>query len=313
MIDSVIVVIHIYDFSQGGFFFQSLMSSGCKICFGSKKNTDQLKVFAFKFENNPGQCYNNPTMNDVEKTVLQTCTDLNDNVTVFSTVDRKIDVYKSRFLELNLTEKYIIIDEPSPENKDAGLILKSQDLECFFEYKTFRYLFMARVMEHCDFFLNGQRLHALKLTLPDRLADGERREYFRVEVSPKQPITVRFHIYKEGASIPIMSPILKGKPHLFEGLIHDVSGAGVCIYSKEKSFEQDLEKGDRVELFFSVKPRGEEIHLWADVRNVRRIENLGGHAWGVRFIENRLNPNLKKYRSLLMRYVMERQREILAR
>lgn len=252
-------------------------------------------------------------MNDVEKMVLQACTDLNENVTVFSTVDDRVDVYKSRFLDLNYSGKYIIIDEPSPENKDAGLILKNQELECFFEYKVFRYLFPAKVLDHWDFNLNGQLLRALKLTLPDQLKDGERREYFRVETSPRQPVVVRFFITKEGSAGPIMSPILEGKPHQFEGLAHDVSGGGICIYSKEKAFEQDLEKGDRVELFFFLKPGGEEIHLWADVRNSRRLENLGVHAWGVRFVENRLNPNLKKYRSLLMRYVMERQREILSR
>ena len=252
-------------------------------------------------------------MNDLEKTVLQNCAELNENVTVFSTFQDRIDVYRSRFLGLNLEEKSLVIDEPSPENKDAALIMKNQALECFFEYKNFRYLFDCQVLDHVDFFLKDKRLHALKLTLPVRLNDGERREYFRVEVPPKQPITARFKLYKQGASKPEMSSILQGEPNWFEGLIHDVSGAGLCIYSNNRAVDLDLERGDRLEISFRLKPGGEEIVLWAEVRNTRRIENLDSFAWGVRFLENQLNPKLKKCRNLLMRYVVERQREILSR
>ncbi len=265
------------------------------------------------FENAQRQCYNIQAMNDVEKTVLKNCAELNENVTIFSSVDDRVDVYKSRFLELSLSHKNLIIDEPSPENRDAALIMKNQKLECFFEYKSFRYLFDTRVLDHVDYLLNEQRIHALKISLPDMLSDGERREYFRVEVSPRQPVSARFLLFKRAAAAPEMSAILKGEPYWFDGLVHDVSGAGLCLYSKDKATDLALEKGDRLELFFCLKPGGEEMHLWAEVRNVRRIENLGVHAWGVRFLETKLNPNLKKSRNLLMRYVVERQREIISR
>jgi len=252
-------------------------------------------------------------MNDVERTVLQNCAESNENLTVFSAANDRIDVYKSRFLEINFSQKSLIIDDPSPENRDAALIMKNQHLECFFEYKSFRYLFKSKVLDHVDYFLNARSIHALNISLPDRLSDGERREYFRVEVSAKQPVTVRFLLYKHGEKEPEMSAILKGQPYWFEGLIHDVSGAGLCVYSKEKTVDLSLEKGDHLELFFSLKSGGEEIHLLAEVRNVRKIDNLDVHAWGVRFLEGQANPNLKKSRNLLMRYVVNRQREMLSR
>lgn len=252
-------------------------------------------------------------MHDLERLVLQNCSDQNENLTLFSLTPERRDVYKSRFLEFNPAQKFIILDEPSPENKDAGLIMKNQALECFFEYKTFRYLFQTRVLDHVDYFMNQQRIHAVKVACPDKLSDGERREYFRVEVSPKIPILARFLIYKTGMGTPVESSLLKGQPHWFEGQVQDISGGGLCIYSKDKAFVLDLEKGDRLVLHFRLKPGTEELKLWAEVRNVRHIENLNVHAWGVRFFENNQNPGLKKHRSQIMRYVVERQREILSR
>jgi c-di-GMP-binding flagellar brake protein YcgR len=252
-------------------------------------------------------------MHDLERLVLKNCSDLNENVTLFSLTPERIDVYKSRFLEFNPDQRFLIIDEPSPENKDAALIMKNQALECFFEYKTFRYLFLTKVLDHNDYILKKQRLHALKISMPDKLSDGERREYFRVEVAPKNPLSSRFLIYKNGSDTPVSSTILKGQPNWFDGQIHDLSGGGLCLYSKDKAFLLDLEKGDRLELCFRLKAGGEEIKLWAEVRNVRHIENLDVHAWGVRFFETGINPSLKKFRTLIMRYVVDRQREILSR
>lgn len=251
-------------------------------------------------------------MNDLDKTVLKNCCDFNENLTVFSKAGAQIDVYKSRFLEVDFTQKFIIIDEPSPENQGASLIMKNQDLECFFEYKVYRYLFAARVLDHCPFSLNGKRLHALKLKLPDKLTDGDRREYFRVEVSLKQPITARFLIYKGDSATPLMSTILKGEPDRFEAMVHDLSGAGLCLYSKDKALNGELAKGDRIEMFFTLKPGGDELHLWAEVRNGRFLDNLGVHAWGVRFLEPRQNPDMNKCRNQLLRFVIERQREVIS-
>lgn len=252
-------------------------------------------------------------MHDLERLVLQNCSDQNENLTLFSLVPDRQDVYKSRFLEFNPDQKYLILDEPSPENKNAALIMKNQALECFFEYKTFRYLFQTQVLDHVDFLMNQQRIHAVKISLPDKLSDGERREYFRVEVSPKVPITVRFLIYKNGLNKVVESSMLKGQPNWFEGQIQDISGGGLCLYSKDKAFVLDLEKGDRLELHFRLKSGAEEIKLWGEVRNVRHIENINVHAWGIRFYENSQNPSLKKYRSQILRYVVDRQREILSR
>ena len=73
-----------------------------------------------------------------------------------------------------------------------------------------------------------------------------------------------------------------------------------------------LEKGDVINAKFMLKKGMEEMEIWSEVRNKRKYRDTEMMIWGLRFVEeSEKNRYLKHYRNKIMRYVVERQREML--
>lgn len=252
-------------------------------------------------------------LNDIEVKVFETCCSLNDNLTLNVIENDRLFVYKSRFLSIDFKNNYIIIDEPSPETPDAKPLSRGQYVEIFFQYKIFRYLFSSKILAHTTFKLNERKFHALQISIPRELKDGDMREYFRVQTGMRPPVLLSFYIYKKGSENPIMSPLLPGTVEEYHGEMVDISGGGFSMRSKpgEKSF--DLEKGDTIQARFKLKMEFEEMNIWAQVRNIRRYTNTNILIWGFQFLGKEKNPLLHIYQSKILRYVTNRQREILSK
>lgn len=247
-----------------------------------------------------------------QKALIESC-ELNDNITLSIKDDGKMYVYKSRFLGIDLKQKFILIDRPSAETVGAKPILKGTHFDIFFTYKNFRYLFPSKLLEHTRFTMQGNDIYAARILMPAELQDGEKREYFRVQAGMRPPVTVKFLIYEKGSETPIMSKLVEDTPKEFQAQLVDISGGGISLRTTpgEKPFL--MEKGDIIKANFKLKKEMEEMEIWCEVRNKRRYKDTEIVIWGMRFIEGEKNRHLKSYRNKIMRYVVERQREMLSK
>jgi len=238
-------------------------------------------------------------LTDFETRVIKTCCDLNDKLILNIVENDSLFVYKSRFLAVDFNNEFIIIDEPSPETPDARPLANDQYFEVFFEYKTFRYLFNSKVLELTEYKLHQRSFQALKILLPPQLVDGNNRDYFRVVPGMKPAIKVKFNI--------------ENTPGEFEGKMVDISGEGFAMKVKMKDKPFPLEKGDTINARFKLKPGDELWEIWSEVRNIREDEDARIVVLGMKFLGKEWNRNLNYYRNKILRYVTERQREILAK
>jgi c-di-GMP-binding flagellar brake protein YcgR len=253
------------------------------------------------------------SLTEIEAKVLKTCCELNDNLTVSIREDNHISTYKSRFLDIDFKKGYLIIDEPSAESHEAKPISKGQYIEIFFGFKTFRYLFDTKVLDHVMFKLNDNEFHAFKISLPKHLKDGDKREYFRVEVGLKKPILVRFNIFKRGGDKPLMSIVMKGRPEEYRCEMVDISGGGLSMRIRSGDKVLPLSRGDIVNTRFKLKAGDPEILLWCTVKNARRFRDTNILVWGLEFMGKDRNKNLNFIRNKIMRHVVECQRELLSK
>jgi c-di-GMP-binding flagellar brake protein YcgR len=247
-------------------------------------------------------------LTEIETRALKTCCDLNDKLILNFVDNDRLFVYKSRFLAVDFKEGFITIDKPSPETHDARPLSKGQYIEIFFQYKIFRYIFNSKVLEHTQYKLHQQAFYALKILLPRELMDGDKRDYFRVETGVKPPIEVRFNIFARGLETPV-----KITPQEFKGEMVDISGEGFAMKVKigDKSFP--LENGHIINAVFKLKPGDELWEIWSEVRNIRNYKDTRIVVLGIKFLGKEQNKNLNYYRNKILRYVTERQREILSK
>ncbi len=251
-------------------------------------------------------------LSELEKKALKECCELNENISLNIKEKGKIYVYKSRFLEIDFKRKYIIIDMPSAETHDAQPMAKGEHFEAFFTYKTFRYLFPSQILDHTRFKMQQMEIHAAKIFLPTELQDGDKREYFRVQVAMRPPVQVKFNIYEKNGDTPIMSKLVANSPKEFQAQMMDISGGGFSLKTTPGEKGLSLEKGDVINAKFRLKKGMEEMEIWSEVRNKRKYRETEMMVWGLQFIEDaQKNRYLKHYRNKIMRYVVERQREML--
>jgi len=237
------------------------------------------------------------SLTEIETRVLKTCCDLNDKLILNILENDRIFVYKSRFLAVDFKNGFIIIDEPSPEIPDAKTLSEGQHFEIFFEYKIFRYIFNSKVLEHTEYKLHRHAFSALKILLPQQLMDGDKRDYFRVEIPMKQPIEVKFNILDRE----------------FKGEMVDISGGGFAMKVKTGNKPFPLEQGDIIDAGFKLKPDDEMWEIWSEIRNKSQYKNTRTIKWGMQFLGKERNRNLYYYRNKILRYVTGRQREILSK
>jgi c-di-GMP-binding flagellar brake protein YcgR len=252
-------------------------------------------------------------LTEIETRVLKTCCDLNDKLILNIVENDRPFVYKSRFLAVDFNKGFIIIDQPSPETPDARALSEGQYFEIFFEYKIFRYIFNSKVLEHIEYRLHERGFNALKILLPQQLMDGDKRDDFRVETGMKPPIEVRFNIFAKKLETPGMSTPMEITSQEFKGEMVDISGGGFAMKVKMGDKPFPLEKGDIINARFKLKPDDELLEIWCEVQNKREYKDTRMVKWGMKFLGKEQNRNLYYYQNKILRYVTERQREILSK
>ncbi|MCP5047090.1 MAG: hypothetical protein GY940_07945 [bacterium] len=251
-------------------------------------------------------------LSKIESTALKTSCELNEKCVINVHQQEKLFVYRSRFLAINFQKGFLVIDIPTAETPDAQPLSKGQNFEVFFEYKTFRYLFSSKILEHTKFKINERGFFAFKILIPGELQDGDKREYFRVQTGMRPPVVVKFRLFPKDGPVPVGEALARDSREDYRGEMLDISGGGFAMRAKpgDKSFH--LEKGDIINARFKLKAGIEELELWLEVRNSRRYKDTEIIIWGLQFMPKSKNNNLNYCRNKIMRYVTERQREILS-
>lgn len=252
-------------------------------------------------------------LSEIESKALKSCCEINENITISIKKDGRQFIYKSRFLAVDFDQKTVTIDMPSPDTPNADPLGKGTPFEAFFTYKNFRYLFSSRIFDFAKFKIQQIETFAAKIRMPAELQDGDKREYFRVQTKMRPPVAVTFNIFEEGSNTPIMSGLVDNAPKEFNGEMVDISGGGFSMRTKPGDKPFLLEKGDVINARFTLKPGFEEMEIWCEVRNKRKYKNTEIAIWGFQFMEGEKNRNLRFYRNKIMRFVVERQREMLAK
>ncbi len=240
--------------------------------------------------------------------------DENASITVYLLEDKKEekDEYKSRFLGYSKKEKVIFIDEVTGEGKSYKPLSKNEKIKVFFQYEDFRFLFSSQVVDKTFYAINERlKVPAYKIKFPEYLEDGDRRQFFRVPAPMDKPIRVKFLLYPQGAENPVVDPEdPEGLPKEFKATAIDISAGGIAIKPDGK---ETLEIGDLLEMEFKLFPEDkEEIKLKGIIRNRRRYYETEYNVYGIEFIQER-SLAYRRAINKIMRYVFERQREMLAK
>jgi c-di-GMP-binding flagellar brake protein YcgR len=106
---------------------------------------------------------------------------------------------------------------------------------------------------------------------------------------------------------------VENTPEEFNAEIVDISGGGFSMKGKIEHKSFPLEKGDMINARFRLKTGNELMEIWSEVRNIRKYRDTRILVWGLQFLGKDRNRNLNYYRNKILRYVTERQREILSK
>ncbi len=251
---------------------------------------------------------------EINMEFLYRAVDENANITVYLIKDKKEekDEYRSRFLGYDRKEKVIFIDEVTGEGRSYQPLLKGEKIRVFFQYDEFRFIFSSEVLDKTYYAINERlKLPSYKIRMPQSLEDGDRRQFFRVPTPMDKPIIVEFKLYPYQSKEPMVDPENpEGSPKIFKGVAIDISGGGIAIKAEKGN---NFEIGDIFDMKFKLSPQDKEfLYLKGIVRNKRKYFDTDLNIYGVEFVEEN-SINFKKAINRIIRYVFERQREMLAK
>lgn len=163
---------------------------------------------------------------------------VNDNADIsvqFEMKNKEPLIYNSRFFEINRHENYITIDCPVRENgADMNVVpLKPKDkITVLFKFSGFRFLFYSEVMEKTTYPLDPKHIRpALKIQVPAKLQDDNRRNYYRVSVPPNEAIELNYSLLGKGDNAVVstepLNPLRKSRS--FQALMLDISEGGIAV------------------------------------------------------------------------------------
>ena len=249
-------------------------------------------------------------LSDKEHLLIQDCVDGNDALTLKRRDKQSTELFFSRFLAVEGKKESLLVDRPTADSPTSQPLSVGEVLEGQFLHGRYRYRFETRIESHREAQAGARMVHAIQITYPQTLLDGERREYYRVDFSPQKPMMVRFHHYPREEKGPVVSTLIKGEPELFEAVGVDISGGGLSIRGMGRNRLSSVERGDLLFCSFSLKEEDGPFELWCRVRSRRHIPEADVFLLGLEFVEDK-NPQLKAIRNRIMRFVVMRQREMM--
>ncbi len=228
----------------------------------------------------------------------------------YTTEHGKALSYGSRFFEINPKKKYIIIDQPYGEHGTYQQLVRKDKIKIFFICKGYRFLFFSQILKRDIHKQEGHSdIKVLVIRMPDKILDGERRNFFRVPAPIDPPVKLKFVSYFESnQSFENQQEMPEIEDYgMSDAIIHDISGGGLSMGS-----DQPLEimVGDVVNLRFCLRPDDDVLQIEGLINNSRISTDEDSMIKGVEFVPDRSDA-YKNAIKKISRYVMERQREMI--
>ncbi len=227
----------------------------------------------------------------------------NTNIALGRTDEEKDEFkFSSRFFMVEQKQGFLVIDFPSAP-PDIKFLAKDEEIIVFFIYKGTRLFFNSKVLGSTEYQLTEEkRVKAMKIGIPKKVFDGERRNFFKI-VTPPHEVGLRLlKRLNETGNEPIEDVLYKGKTE-------NLSAGGIAVSEVDLKFP--LAYGDIVGLNIHL-PDG-MLYMEARVIHHFQREGVFKRVFGFEYIREKLdkrtfNRNVK----ILMKYVVKREREILA-
>ena len=217
---------------------------------------------------------------------------------------------KSRFFGLQAKSDAPCVIVEAPVLDGTILPLRpGQEVEVYFRVDDTRYMYHATVLNRGDFALNsGLVARALEITYPKSLARGQKRSHFRVPVSRVRPVELRYGLVDRKTPDPVARPaiLFRGKSELV-----DLSAGGLAFDLPERNGLL-VRPGRRLLCEFTL-PTKERLTLHGRVAHRYPVHRENALRYGVQFVDIHRSVDFKAAHDRLLRYVVEVQRESLAK
>ncbi len=211
----------------------------------------------------------------------------------------------SRFFAFNKEQNEILIDLPSSSDND-GILKKNDKIEIFFVSQGLRLGFFSTVKRFSEFkLLSNDVVPAIVIAKPAEGQDLQRRRDFRIPTTPQLEVIVT---YSDDEQISKTDKVEEISVACF---CDDISRSGIAL-SENKQIKDKLrlEKGNHIIMDISIE--GNSIQMEGSVESKRELYEGKKTIFGIDFFENKPNKFLyKKNLSIIMKYIMKKQREII--
>ena len=217
---------------------------------------------------------------------------------------------KSRFFAIQPGSRGPRVLIEAPMQHGVVVPLRPDDeIELFFRVDQTRYTYQPIILDRTQFKLrDGVVARALQISYPQRLTHGQRREYFRVEITEDIPMPLHIGLMPRGREE--WSPTA---PVAFtrEAEVVNVSGGGLAFDLREE-ISRGMRIGNHLVCDLTL-PNGERIALHGRVVAMHHIRGQRLVRYGVEFVGLDKFMDLRVSQDRLLRYVVDLQRKQLAR
>jgi len=232
---------------------------------------------------------------------------------VFESIDG-IYRYRSRLLDIKQVPgtDSLIIDRPASDGPSKALT-SDANISLFFVVGKERFLFESKVLSKATFDLGeGKIIPALEVTYPSVLRNGQRRAYYRVSVPLGKPVSVKCSMIADGADHGEQMPESEEScPNtLFEAHVLDISAGGILI-SLDGAARNLLSASLKLNLQLSLSRDEPPLRLMGRVVRIEEKTSSKNARAGIEFIDTDKAFAHKLATNRLLKYVAERQREII--
>lgn len=222
--------------------------------------------------------------------------------------------YRSRLLDIKQVSRTnsLIIDRPASDGPSKALT-SDANISLFFVVGEERFLFESKVLGKATFDLGeGKIVPALEVTYPSVLRNGQRRAYYRVSVPLGKPVSVKCSMIADGADHGEQMPESEEScpDTLFEAHVLDVSAGGILILLDDVA-RNLLSASLKLNLQLSLSRDESPLRLMGRVVRIEEKTSSKNARAGIEFIDMDEIFEHKIAKNRLLKYVAERQREII--
>jgi c-di-GMP-binding flagellar brake protein YcgR len=215
--------------------------------------------------------------------------------------------YLSRFLDIDDASHppSLVIEAPRVQGRVVP-VRPGQEVRISFSVSNRPRSFASSVLGRGKVSLNPDlKVASLALVIPDQMAAGGRRNFYRIPLSESKPIEI---------SLSILAETKNGKSRVRsreKGIMTDIGGGGLGFRIPEgRSLLLGVDT--RLKIQFSLPDDGEQVKLFGRICFSLRRNELREAYFGVQFLDVDAQVEYRQNVDRILRFVAEKQRQSLS-